>query len=224
MEHEDTRANNYDFLEETKVRHHFADLNIKLLSGRHIQEDEFHLYSLLTDYFEELSAYYENLYHLKLVREIFDNVVYYYLDFYEGSRGALGDISRSKQLTEWQTMVGLMLLDLYYTRYFDDPKEIKWSHVKQEIEAGDRKQSLQTLFFGETRSGFSKNEWLEVEKKWRNTIGSFHELGWVEKLSNQNEELHFTIKPAIHRLASMYSREMEHLDEYITLFKGTQAR
>ncbi|RZL20428.1 MAG: hypothetical protein EOO89_00295 [Pedobacter sp.] len=219
MEYGNQIKNDYSFLEQSRVESCFSDLNIKLLSGRHIQDDEYQLYSVLTDYFDDWERFYSNLYRLHLIREVFDNRAYYYLDFFDGTKGALSDQSRYKQLTEWQTLVGLMLLDLYYVRYFEDPKQIKWSHIKQEIEAGDRKENLQTLFFGEVRNGFTKNEWSEVEKKWRNTINSFHDLGWVNKLSGQSDELRFEIRPAIHRLASLYVGEMMQLDEYVHLFK-----
>jgi len=221
MENDNSQQHGYPFLEEIRVKNHFADLNLKLLSGRHIQIDEYQLHTLLSDYFDEWTQFYADLYRLRLVREVFDNFTYYYLDFFDGSHGKLTEQSRYKVLTEWQTVIGLMLLDLYYTRYFDDPKEIRWSHIKQEIETGDKKDRLQLLFFGDARSGFTKNEWAEVEKKWRNTISSFHELGWVNKLSGQGDEIRFEIKPAIHRLANLYLQEMEHFDDFLHLFKAS---
>lgn len=221
MEDDNTLKSDYFFLEHEKVKNCFADLNIKLLSGKHIQEDEYQLFSVLKDYFEDLERFYANLYKLKLMHQVFDNRTYYFLDFSDGSRGTLSDASRHKQLTEWQTMVGLMLLDLYYAHYFEDPKEINWGHIKQEVEVGDRKQGLQLLFFGEARAGFSKAEWSDIEKKWRTAISTFHDLGWVNKLSGQGEELRFEIRPAIHRLASLYVNEMERIDEYIQLFKAS---
>lgn len=219
MENINSKQAGYPFLDEERVKNYFSDLNIKLLSGRHIQTEEYQLFTLLSDYFDELEAYYANLYRLRLVREIFDNATYFYLDFFDGGHGQLSDPSRYKILTEWQTVVGLMLLDLYYARYFDDPKEIRWSEIKQEIETGDKKERLQLLFFGTLRSGFTPTEWGDVEKKWRTTIASFHELGWVNKLSGQNDPIRFEIKPAIHRLASLYTKELEGFDEFIHLFK-----
>ncbi len=224
MDNENSQAIGYPFLEEEKAKKHFADLNTKLLNGRHIQTEEFELHSFVSDCYEELSNFYLNLYQLKLVREVFDSQVYFYLDFFDGTHGKLSDPSRYKVLSEWQTVVGLLLLDLYYTHYFEEPKEISWGKIKQEIEAGDKKEMLQQLFFGDVREGFTTAEWGEVEKKWKNAIVSFDELGWVNRKSKQGSELKFEIKPAIHRLATLYAKELEQIDHFVTLFKADNSR
>ena len=115
MDNDNTLKSDYSFLEHERVESCFADLNIKLLSGKHIQDDEYQLFTILIDHFDEWERFYANLYRLKLVREVFDSNAYYYLDFFEGSRGALSDTTRHKQLTEWQTLVGLILLPVRIT-------------------------------------------------------------------------------------------------------------
>jgi chromosome condensin MukBEF MukE localization factor len=219
MENEDPKNEDYSFLEEDRMKMYFADLNIKLLSGRHLQSDEYNLFTILGDYYDEFKSFYNNLYKLNLVRDTYDNSVYYYLDFFEGSKGKLTDPSRIKTLTEWQTVAGLMLLDMYYSRYFEDPKQIKWQDIKYEIEAGDKKETYQSLFFKSVRTGFTPNEWTEVEKKFRNTVQSFHELGWVNKVSGQNEELLFELKPSIHRIARLYEKELLNFQDFVSHFK-----
>lgn len=64
MENENNKevSQNFSFFKNADVQEYFADLNIELLSGRHIQNDRFYLYKLLKDYFNELSYYYEKVY------------------------------------------------------------------------------------------------------------------------------------------------------------------
>jgi chromosome condensin MukBEF MukE localization factor len=204
----------YRFLEDERVEKYFSDLNIKLLSGRHIHQDEYNIFSLLEDWYDELSGYYRQLYRLNLVRDVYDQSVYYYLDFFSIGKGKMSDPSRTKVLTQLQTIVGLMLLDMYYARYFDSPKTIHWQDIQQELEEGEHKSAYQRIFFDTVRPSYTKSEWQSVEGKFNKTIQSFAELGWVNKISGQQEDLAFDIKPTIHRLAKMYEQELNHFTEF----------
>jgi hypothetical protein len=219
MENYDTEKSCYGFLENEAVEKYFADLNIKLLSGRHIHNDEYNSYSVLEDHFDQLKYYYHTLYKLELVKDTADQSRYYYLDFYDDSRGKLSDPSRTRILTEQQTIIGLMLLNMYYAKYFDDPKNVKWSEIKREIQEGDRKESFQVFFFKTVRAEFTPTEWNEVERKFTKTILTFNELGWVKKISGQHEELLFEINPSIHRMAKLYSKELTDFDSFLALVK-----
>jgi chromosome condensin MukBEF MukE localization factor len=220
MGHDNQENLSYNFLENTQVEKSFADLNIKLLSGRHIHNDEYALYSILEDYHNEFQIFYKRLYKLDLIKGLSDLSGYYYLDFFDAGKGRLSDQSRYKALTELQTITGLMLLDMYYSKYFDNPKEIKWADIKHEIEEGDQKENYQRLFFDTSRSGgFTGKEWAEIERKFKQTINSFNELGWVKKLSTQNDELHFEINPSIHRMAKLYEKELADFDTFSSLVK-----
>jgi chromosome condensin MukBEF MukE localization factor len=212
----------YSFLEDEQVEKYFADLNIKLLSGKHIQNYEPNLYSILEDYFDALQLFYKQLYKLNLVKEIFDGGSYYYLDFFDTSKGKLSDPSRFRMLTELQTILGLMLLDMYYTKYFDDPKLIKWSDIKREIEESEQRENYQRLLFYTIRSGYTEREWSESEKKIKQTINSFHDLGWVKKISGPNDELCFEINPSIHRLAKLYKNELLDFESFSSLVKSNE--
>ena len=109
-----------------------------------------------------------------------------------------------------------MLLDMYYVRYFDNPKTILWRDIKQALEEGEHKEDYQKIFFDAVRPSYTESEWQSVERKFNKAIQSFTELGWVNKISGQQEELAFEIKPAIHRLAKFYEQELNHFTEFVS--------
>ena len=125
MENGDEKITDYSFLLDSHVEENFAELNWSLLSGRHISpEDSLH-FGILEDH-QEFIAYYKNLYQLSLERIEFDGVPCYYLGFFDSGKGKLNERSRIKPLSEIQTVIGLIFLDMYYARYFDHPKLVNW--------------------------------------------------------------------------------------------------
>jgi chromosome condensin MukBEF MukE localization factor len=220
MENATAEVKGYDFFTEDIVEKHFADLNIKLLSGRHIQQEDINAFLLLEDFYPDLRNFYRKIYQLDLVRDIGDQRAYFYLDFFDGGKGKLNDASRYRALTEMQTVTGLLLLDMYYSRYFEHPKVIMWSDIKQEIEEGDHKADYQRILFPEIRAAYSDAEWGTVEKRFKDVIQSFHLLGWVNRLSGQQEELLFEIRPSIHRMAVLYAAELENFTSFSENYKS----
>jgi hypothetical protein len=68
------------------------------------------------------------------------------------------------------------------------------------------------LLFGVIRDSYTEQEWLNVEKRFRKTINSFNQFGWVSVISSQEKELVFEIKPAIYRMSKLYEVELSDLD------------
>lgn len=207
----------FDFLNDTFVKQHFADLNIVLLNGRHIQQRDGPLFQLLDDYFEHFRHYYESLYGLNLVKNTRDNIIYYYLDFPEDAPSKMPE--RSRQLTQRETIIGIMLLNMYYDRYFDEVKEIHWSHIATEILEGKNSDLYKKLFFGDVRDFYSPKEWGRRKKNFRDTIRTFDKLGWVEQRSSASsddkDDIHFILQPSIHRLAKLYRQELENFNDFV---------
>jgi hypothetical protein len=137
MEIQDNERVNFDFLLEGDVQKNFADLHSSLLSGKHICVDDYTFYSLLEKYEKNWKFFYRSLYSMNLVENVFDRQTYFYLDFFDFDKGKLGDPSRSHQLTEIQTIAGLVLLDIYYKQYFDDRKVICWTDIQNQIKDGE---------------------------------------------------------------------------------------
>lgn len=215
MEYTDNRQpGDYSFLEIPVVEKYFADLSSKLLSGRHIQNDEYNLFILLEDYGDHFEVYFKNLYNLKLSFAVHDDTKYYYLDFFNPGKAAFSEPSRYRALTEIQTIIGLMLLNMYYVKYFENPKIITWNEIRKEIMMGEMKEKYQLILFDELKSEYIVSEWANVEKNFKNTINSFNEFGWVRKLSQQNEDIRFEINASIHRMASLYKDELENFASF----------
>jgi hypothetical protein len=223
MENENDEIRDYSFLSEESVEKHFADINILLLSGRHIDHKYYAEYIVLESYESQWRNFYSNLYRLNLVADIFDGSRYYYLDFTENGKGKLSDVSRNKELTELQTLIGLTLLDMYYQKYFDEEKVIHWNDIKTQILESDHQEAYKRILFNDIRESYDEKEWNEVHTKFNKTIESFDKLGWVEKQSGRNEELVFEIRPAIHRLAKLYQDELQNFESFSQQLKNNEA-
>ncbi|WP_037315903.1 hypothetical protein [Salegentibacter sp. Hel_I_6] len=220
MESENYEISDYSFLTEESVEKHFADINILLLSGKHIDHKYYTEYTVLENYEAQWRNFYSNLYRLNLVTDIFDRSRYYYLDFTENGKGELGSARRNKELTELQTLVGLTLLDMYYQKYFDEEKIIYWNDIKTQIQESDHQEEYKRILFNDIRGSYDEKEWKIVEKKFGKTVDSFDKLGWVEKHSGKNEELVFEIRPAIHRLAQIYQQELQDFESFSRQLKN----
>jgi len=222
MEHEDSSEvirKTFDFLNDVFVKQHFAELNIALLNGRHIQQRDDHLFQLLDEYTNDFIHYYESLYGLNLCKKMRDNSIYYYLDFPEDTRTKMSLPEHSRQLTQRETIIGVMLLNMYYDRYFDDIKEIHWSTIETEILEGKNSELYKKLFFGDVRDFYTPQEWGLRKKNFKDTIKTFEKLGWVEKHSstsfNDKDDIHFILHPSIHRLATLYKQELDNFDDFV---------
>lgn len=216
MENQDNEKINFDFLSEEDVQKSFADLHSCLLSGKHICIDDYTFFSLLEKYERDWKFFYRSLYAMNLVGNVFDRHTYFYLDFFDSDKGKLGEQSRSHQLTEIQTITGLVLLDIYYHRYFDEKKVIYWTDIQNQIKDGEYHEQYKKLLFGVLRDSYSEQEWLIVEKRFRNTINSFNRFGWVSIMPEQEKNLVFEIKPAIYRMSKLYEVELSDLDNFAT--------
>ncbi|WP_321438488.1 chromosome partition protein MukE [uncultured Bacteroides sp.] len=219
MEHENTTQKSpYAFLSNPSVQRYFADLNIDLLQGKHITADDYYSYQLLREYYEpELKQYYKELYELILEKATFDNSTYFYLDFPVDSKGRLSN--RSRELSEQQVIIGIILLKMYYDMYFKYPKELFWEDIKEEIEQSELKDLYKKLFFEEVRDFYTDKEWEKVQELFRRTINSFTQLGWIKKLSKGKEDIHFQLKESIHRFAELYKYEIEEFPQFVSKIK-----
>jgi hypothetical protein len=220
MENENQDIEDYSFLSEDSVEKHSADINISLLSGKHIDHKFYSLYSVLESYEANWQNYYRKLYNLNLIPDIFDGNRCYYLDLVSG-KGKLADNSRKRELTALQTIVGLMLWDMYYQKYFDEEKIIDWNDLKNQILESDHQEAYKRILFDSIRDSYDEKEWEAVKSKFNRTIDSFDKLGWVDKQSTKNEELLFEIRPAIHRLSKIYKDELQNFDEFSKQFKNS---
>ena len=222
MENENYESVEYSFLSEPNVEKHFADINILLLSGTHIDQAYPSLFSAIEAYETQWQRFYENLYKLNLVPDVFDGHRYYYLDFFDTGKGKLVDTSRHIELTALQTVVGLMLLDMYYQKYFDNPKTVHWIDIKRQILEGDHQDAYKRIIFNDIREAYDEKEWTNAEGRFKSAINSFERLGWVSKQSTLVDELIFEIRPAIHRLAKLYTQELNDFDLFSKHLKNEE--
>ena len=208
--------NPFSFLEHENVCSHFADLNIKLLRSKRIQDDDFYCFELLQDYEVELKNYYLHLYGLNLVKEKKDMEVYYYLEFPPESKGKLSDSSRYKELTEKRVLIGLILANIYYASYFTKDKIVNIKEIYQEIQEGEYSNYYKSLLLKEVSDHYSDLDWQKrVEDPFRRTIKEFEKLGWVKIINNANDSNYsFILKASFNRFIKLYEQEIINFEQF----------
>lgn len=214
MENQYTEKIDYSFLLEEDVEEHFEELYTCLRSGKHICFDDEPFFSLIEKYINEWKFFFRKLPKLNLVKGVFDLNTYYYLDFFDSGRGKIGDPSLSRQLTEIQTITGIMLFEMNYQRYFDEKKIIHWNDIQKQIEESDLREQYQKVLFGTVREYYADSEWKRVENRFKSTIQSFDVLGWV-RMIDKGEKWIFEIKPAISRILKLYEPELTDFDAFV---------
>lgn len=205
-----------DIFKSEDVQKYFADLNIELLRGRHIQDDNHYFYRLLTKYYIELKKYYEVFYNLFLDKKTFEGVSYFFLTFNEDSKGVLSSNSRHRDLTAKETIIAITLLHMYYEKYFDNVKEISFQDIKAKIKESEFSHLYKTVFFKNgSRDNFTPSEWANVMKNFKNVIQGFEQLGWVGSfIQIDKDNFSFIIRESIHRFQTMYEYEILNFEEF----------
>ena len=209
--------NSFDIFKKNDVQKHFADLNIELLKGSHIDSSNHSHFMLLENYYEEFKEYYSTFYRLLLDKKTFENKAYYFLDFFLDSKGILSSNSRHKELTAIETITAITLLNMYYERQFEKYKVVSFSDIREKIKQSEFNKLYKRAFFKNgLRQNFTKSEWARVQKNIKNVISDFEQLGWVKELTIINEnDFSFVLNHSIHRFQLMYEYEISNLEEFI---------
>ena len=207
----------FNFLSEEASQNYFADLNIELLKGAHIQKDSYYLYSLLQEKEGELRSYYNSLYGLELVRDRYNNETFFYLDFLDG-KGKLSRQDRHRELSALNIITGILLVKMYYDKYFELQKIVTWEDLEHHIMESEYSDGLKKIFFEEVREFYSDTEWESVRKRILKCIREFETVGWVTKIPSNEHEIHFQLKESISRFAKLYEKELLHFDEFVTSY------
>lgn len=214
MENNNTQQPGFEFLNNTQMQKHFAELNIELLKGRHITPSSLPHFALLDEFEKNIGHYYNTLYGLVLEKRSHDSVTYFYLEFPEAGRGRLSNPTLYGEMDGKTTIVACILANLYFANYFRYDKKFQWEDIQYEIEHGEHKEVYQQLFFNDIRTDYTDNEWSNVRKLFSAVINFFNRIGLVEK-EDSDEEIHFTILPTIYHFIEIYQDEIEHIDQFL---------
>ncbi|MFC5048264.1 hypothetical protein ACFSTE_02465 [Aquimarina hainanensis] len=206
-----------DIFKSADVQEHFANLNIELLRGRHIQDDNHYFHRLLSKYYTEFQKYYAVFYNLFLDKKTFEGVTYFFLTFNEDSKGVLSSNSRYRDLTPTETIIAITLLQMYYEKYFDKIKEISFQDIKAKITESEFSHLYKIVFFKNgSRDNFTFKEWANVMKNFKNVIQDFQQLGWVDNfIQIDDKNFSFIIRESIHRFQTMYEYEILNFEEFV---------
>jgi len=210
---------NFPFLNTEQAKRYFADADIALKQGRHIQDygNDIRIFSFVDEYFEMgLEEYYKQLFGMNLVRASNDNEKFYYLDFPDDGKGKLGKENRSKELEDEKVIFAILFLNFYKEKFFEQ-KEFLWQELEQTFKESEHKELWQAILYGKIKQNYTPKEELDVKDKVRKILADFEKLGWIT-FKNQ-EEVHFEILPSIERMSKLYDdviNNVEFIEEYLS--------
>ena len=208
----------YQFLNSENAIRYFADADIALKQGRHIQNygNETNIFYFIDEYFEKgLEDYYANLWGMNLTKDSYDNERFYYLDFPEGSRAKFGKDNRYKELEGEKVIFAILLLNLYNEKFFEE-KEFSWQELEQIFKESENKTLWKKLLFGKDKEGYTPTEERTIKDKVRRILGDFEKLGWI--IIENEEEMQFKILPSIARIHKLYAdviNNVETIEKYL---------
>lgn len=208
----------YQFLNSEDAMKYFADADIALKQGRHIQNfgNDTNIFYFIDEYFDKgLEDYYVNFWWMNLIKDSNDNERFYYLDFPEGSRAKFGKENRYKELEGDRMIFAILLLNLYNEKFFEE-KEISWQELEQIFKESENKNLWKKLLFGKDKENYTPAEEQNVKDKVRRILSDFEKLGWI--IMKNEDEMQFEILPSIARISKLYAdviNNIETIEKYL---------
>ncbi|HBG69188.1 MAG: hypothetical protein A2W93_07680 [Bacteroidetes bacterium GWF2_43_63] len=209
---------NYPFLNSEQATKYFADADIALKQGRHIQDfgTDIRLFSFIDEFYDKgLEDYYKQFFGMNLVSDKSDNGKFYYLDFPDDGKGKFGKENRSKELEDDKVIFAILFLNLYKERFFEQ-KEFTWQELEQIFKEGEHKELWQNILFSKVKQNYTPREEQEVKDKVRRILSDFEKLGWI--VFKNQEEIQFEVLPSIERISKLYGDvidNLESIEEYL---------
>jgi chromosome condensin MukBEF MukE localization factor len=206
----------YQFLNSEDAMKYFADADIALKQGRHIQNygNDTQIFYFIDEYFDKgLEDYYSNFWWMNLVRDSNDNERFYYLDFPEGSRAKFGKENRFKELEGDKVIFAILLLNLYNEKFFEE-KKISWQELEQIVKESENKSFWKKLLFGKDKENYTPTEEQNVKDKVRRILGDFEKLGWI--VMQDEDEMKFEVLPSIARISRLYADVINNIESIET--------
>lgn len=222
MENNDYQEIDFNFLKKENMKKHFSGLHFALLSGKHIlKEEDGDFWEVLDAYFAELAYYYELLYNLHLRDKTNENKKYFFLDFYEGTKGKLSDSGKHKELTEKNIFFGILLLNLLFEKQFEKEKRYVWEELQDKIEKSELSALFNHFFFKNKSQTQREKVWDKVKDDFEKAIDEFDKLGWTKWIRKTNFE--FEIKVSIYRFIDLYETEINNIQQTIQHYAANRS-
>lgn len=206
----------FEFLDFPESEENFANCDIALRNGRHIQNHyhEAGMYDYIATYFEELGYLYLKLFGLQLRYGEYHDERYYFLDFTGDSKGKYGG-TRSDRLSARHTLFGLLLLKIHRLENQFGKDDIDLAKLKDRLknENNTYRDDIYRLFAKvSTKGGATEPDESNIDTWIDNSLAKFGELGWVYFDQDDNRG-RFTILPSFNRLFDIYLQEIKEFDK-----------
>jgi hypothetical protein len=206
----------FEFLDSSDSEESFANCDIALRGGRHIQNHhhEIRLYDYISNNYDELVYFYLKLFGLHLKFSVHHDNKYYFLDFAADSKGKYGG-TRSAPLSARHTLFGLLLLKIHRLENYFGKNDIDIGKLKERLknENNTYRDDIYRLFARVSgKGGATEPDETNIDTWIDNSLAKFEELGWIYFESTTD---HFTILTSFNRLFELYLTEIKEFDKIL---------
>ena len=198
----------YPFLVTQEAKLIFADVDYALKSGKHIQKcpSQSKQFAFIGKYYDQLKAYYDNLFDIHLNREGEGNFEYFFIDFFKDGNGYYqrGNIpvENREYLAESHLIVAFLLIRMYLLEPRAESRiSIQEFKVDVLLEYEEYKPHLLRLFAKSEDAEDTDYELKSIEDEIDKALKKFNELCWV--IIDKSTET-FEIMPSLNRLLNMF--------------------
>lgn len=215
----------YSFLYEKKSLIVFAKLDYMLRSGIHIQREypsDANIFRFLNEKenFDSLKNYYNDFFHLNLVKEGNEFNQYYFLDVIEDSKSRIPSDFKDYLKSEY-IIIGMLFIKMYKL-----DGNIELESVSEFIsllfeEYEEEKSALRKLINDNSSDKGSDFNDLKFEDVIKRSFYKFGDLGWL-KWEDENEKNKFKMMPSFERLRMAYQPQIDTIDDLIKEMKDAE--
>lgn len=215
MENVDNKATVSDFLYAENAKEFFAGIDYLLKDGMHFQKqgNQISYFNFIDKNIDSLKLYYRDFFDVELSEGGEKPNNYFFLDFYENSRGNISPRHREILKSEY-VIIGFIIYKIIYIDKEIDLDSVQKLKEKIRIEYEDYKPGIYRLIAKSrniTPGNLNDNA---IDTTIQSALEEFRKIGWIE-LSKDD----FGLLPAFDRLIKVYEEYILNIDETLNELK-----
>ena len=215
MENVDNKATVSDFLYAENAKEFFAGIDYLLKDGMHFQKqgNQISYFNFIDKNIDSLKLYYRDFFDVELSEGGEKPNNYFFLDFYENSRGNISPRHREILKSEY-VIIGFIIYKIIYIDKEIDLDSVQKLKEKIRIEYEDYKPGIYRLIAKSrniTPGNLNDNA---IDTTIQSALEEFRKIGWIELSKDE-----FGLLPAFDRLIKVYEEYILNIDETLNELK-----